>query len=258
MENEINAQSVKLPSLGRLYEESHPLYNVESVELKPMTTYEEDILTSSNLIKKGTVINTLIKSCLVNKSIEPDNMYVFDRNTLLIALRVMSYGEEYNVRLECPNISCENKFNHSFNLKELPIKYIDSSLLVDKNNEFSFILPLSKDIIKFKFLTGKDEYDIIQTIKASKRNSVTISDITNSVSLRWIKQIKQIGNDRDSSIVASRVRKMLAGDSAALRNYIESIMPGIDLDTTLNCPICGEEFNITIPMEAEFFWPRSQ
>jgi hypothetical protein len=46
--DEIYAQSVKLPSLGKLYPQNHMLYEIDSVEITPITTLGEDILTSKN------------------------------------------------------------------------------------------------------------------------------------------------------------------------------------------------------------------
>ena len=51
---------IDLPSQGWFYPENHPLATGQ-VELKYMTAREEDILTSSYLIKKGIVIDTHIE-----------------------------------------------------------------------------------------------------------------------------------------------------------------------------------------------------
>ena len=43
-----------------------------------MLARDEDILTSRALLKQGKAIGTLLKSCLVNKSIDADEMLVGD------------------------------------------------------------------------------------------------------------------------------------------------------------------------------------
>ena len=45
---------VELPSKGKFYPEEHPFYNKEEVEVKFMTTKEEDILMSPSYNKKGS------------------------------------------------------------------------------------------------------------------------------------------------------------------------------------------------------------
>ena len=82
----------QLPSLGQYYPKNHPLHNVESIEIKFMTAKEEDILTSKSLLKKGLTINRLLASVIVDKSINPDDLLVGDRNALLVATRISGYG----------------------------------------------------------------------------------------------------------------------------------------------------------------------
>lgn len=250
--DEIYAQTVKLPSLGILYPATHPLHGVSEIEIRPMTTYEEDILTSRNLIKKGTVVDTLIKSCLIDKSIEPQSMFGFDRNAVLVAIRAISYGADYTVKLECPDAECKRKFKHSFDLSQLPVTYYDSKY--GSNNEFDFVLPSNGKVIKFKFLTAQDENNIMESAKASKRD-ISTSDISNIVSTKWIQQITEFDKKTDKIAISVEVRKMLASDSSALRNYIESITPGLDLSYEIECPGCETVFDLSMPIEREFFWP---
>ena len=47
-----------------------PLYSKDTLEIRPMTAREEDILTNRAYIKQRTVINELIRSCLVDKNIK--------------------------------------------------------------------------------------------------------------------------------------------------------------------------------------------
>ena len=59
---------VELPSKGYFYPEENPL-STGKVEMKYMTAKEEDILTSPNLMQQGTMINVLLKSLIINNSI---------------------------------------------------------------------------------------------------------------------------------------------------------------------------------------------
>ena len=62
-------EMVDLPSRGYFYFDGHPLSSGK-VEIKYMTAKEEDILTSQNLIQQGTVIDKLLESLIVDKSIK--------------------------------------------------------------------------------------------------------------------------------------------------------------------------------------------
>ena len=65
----VPTEFVDLPSEGRFYPENHPLHNQDTIEIKQMTAKEEDILTSRSLLKKGVALDRLIKSIIINKSI---------------------------------------------------------------------------------------------------------------------------------------------------------------------------------------------
>ena len=57
-------ETIDLPSGGKIYSKDSPLSSGK-VEIKYMTAREEDILTSQNLIKKGTVIQKLLDSLIL-------------------------------------------------------------------------------------------------------------------------------------------------------------------------------------------------
>ena len=111
---EIPVETVPLPSGGKCYDADHPLHGKDTVDIRAMTAREEDILTSKALIKKGTVISHLIKSCLIDKRVNPETLLAGDRNALMVALRVTGYGTEYKVEVDCP--ACGERSKHNFNL----------------------------------------------------------------------------------------------------------------------------------------------
>ena len=78
-DNKFPSEMIDLPSEGRLYPKDSPL-SEGKIEIKYMTAKEEDILTSANLIKKGLAIDTLLKSLIVNKDINLDDMILGDKN----------------------------------------------------------------------------------------------------------------------------------------------------------------------------------
>lgn len=150
----IAAEAVPLPSRGVIYSNSG-LQDTETLEIKPMTAKEEDILTSRAYIKNGTVISKLINSCLIDKSINPDDLISGDRNALLIALRITGYGSDYKLEISCPECGKTNK--STFDLSQLPIKRLRIDPVELGTNIFEIQLPVTKKTVKVKFLNGHDE-----------------------------------------------------------------------------------------------------
>jgi len=250
---EIPTELVPLPSCGKIYPEGSPLFEKEVLEIRPMTAREEDILTSRALIKKGTVITELIKSCLVDKSIDPNILIAGDRNALMTSLRITGYGAEYTTEVECP--ACSEKSKPVFNLTQLPLKRLEVEPESPGQNVFSFVLPRTKKVIKFKFLDGNDEAEINKIQERAKKSGAKNS---NAITLRYRYQIKAIDSITDKTKIQMFIRNMPASDSHALRKHMDSIEPGIEMKNWMECPMCGEESEVRMPLGASFFWPDAE
>ena len=76
-EHKFPTEVIDLPSGGKVYPKDSPLAEGK-IELKYMTTREEDILMSENLIKKGVVIDKLLNSLIVTPGVTADDLLVGD------------------------------------------------------------------------------------------------------------------------------------------------------------------------------------
>jgi|TARA_R110001592_G_scaffold188358_6_gene433608 hypothetical protein len=250
---DIPTELVPLPSCGKVYPETSSLHGKEAIEIRPMTAREEDILTSRALIKKGTVITELIKSCLIDKSINPDDLISGDRNAIMTSLRITGYGNDYNIEVQCP--SCSEKSKQTFNLSELPIKRLEVEPETYGSNIFSYELPYTKKKIKFKFLDGNDETNINKLQERSKKSG---NKTSNMITLRYRHQILAVDEITDKTKIQMFIRNMPARDSRSLRAHIDSVEPGIDMKAWIECPMCAEQSEVRMPLGASFFWPDAE
>lgn len=250
---DISTELVPLPSAGKVYPAGSSLHNSETVELRPMTAREEDILTSRALLKKGTVVTELIKSCLTDKSINVSDLLIGDRNALMVATRITGYGPDYAAEIECNE--CNVKSQQTFNLSELPIKRLTIDPLIDGQNIFEFVLPVSKKKVKFKFLTGKDEEE--SNILQEKQKKLGLnSDASVTTSLQ--QAIIAIENIEDRAKIAGFVKMMPARDSLALRNFMREHEPGVIMKQETTCPSCGNSEEVNMPLGVSFLWPSAK
>jgi hypothetical protein len=247
---EIPVESVPLPSRGLVYPPDSPLHGCETVDIRAMTAREEDILTSRALIKKGTVITELIKSCLIDKRIDVPKMLSGDRNALMIALRITGYGADYNVEAECP--ACNTKSKQTFNLSDLEIKPLQVEPVQNGTNLFEVTLPITKKRVRFKFLTGADEEEIL-VIQERKKKAGAMGD--NLVTTRLQFSLVEVEGKTDKALISSFIRSLPAKDSLFLRQTIDQNEPGIDMKSYIDCPSCSESSEVRIPLGASFFWP---
>lgn len=244
---------VPLPSAGMIYPPETGFHNKESVEVRAMTAKEEDILTSRALIKKGTVITELIKSCLVDKTLNVDTLVSGDRNAIMTALRVTGYGAEYTAEVTCPECSAKNK--KEFSLAELPIKRLEISPVAPGSNLFPFQLPVSKKTVHFKFLTGKDENDMSIIQERQKKQGAKVDSLVTS---RLIHSIVSVEGVTDRNKIGTFIRNMPARDSLSLRKYMDKHEPGIEMKSWMTCDECDEQSEVNLPLGASFFWPDSE
>ena len=246
-EHKFPTEVIDLPSEGKVYPKESPLSSGK-LELKYMTTREEDILMSENLIKKGVVIDKLLDSLIVTKGVKQEDLILGDKNAVLVASRILAYGPEYTVEVTNPN-NPDEKIQHTFDLSKCPFKELSKD--VDySDNSFDFTTPVGKNKLKFKLLTGADETLIENDIKQSSKFGVS-SDI--STRLRYT--VIEVDGDSKSATINEFTQNLLARDSVALRGYIRDIAPDIDL--TSEVEIGGETVDVSIPLTVEFFWPSS-
>jgi len=249
---EVPVESVPIPSMGVVYASDSPLFRQETVDIRAMTAKEEDILTSRALIKKGTVITHLLKSCMIDKRVDPDEMLSGDRNAIMTAVRITGYGAEYNVEVDCP--ACGEKSKQAFDLSQLPIKRLTIAPVAEGANLFEFVLPVSKKRVRFKFLTGFDEAELAVVQERKKKQGMSTDNL---VTQRLMFSIQSVDNITDKTKISMFIRNMPARDSLELRKYIDNNEPGIEMKSWMDCPACLDHTEVRMPIGAAFFWPDS-
>ena len=235
-------EQVELPSKGLIYPEDNPLSS-GTIEMKYMTAKEEDILTNQNYIKDGTVLDKLMKSLITSK-INYDDLIVGDKNAIMVASRILGYGKDYTFTYKGEE--------HTVDLSALESRYLDETKITKGVNRFSFVLPTTKAKIEFKLLNNRDEKAIKNEIKGRKKiDKLGSYELTT----RLKHMIVSIEGDEDRSSIREFVDSyMLARDSRALRKYIRTLQPDVDLTFTYESTN-GTLEEATLPVTVRFFWP---
>lgn len=252
---------VSLPSEGLVYPKGSTL-SLGQIELKQVTTKEEEILASPNLIQKGLAIDKFLKELIIT-DINYDDLTLGDKNAIMIAARVLAYGPDYEAKITCP--ICGESQTKLFNLLQFKQKEIDKSIL-NPTNEYDYILPDSKTSIKFKFLTYADEKNIDEELKRMGKlfdKTKMKDEPSHELSVRLKYVITEINGKRDKGSIKLFVDKMNTRDSRPFRKYLNSITPDINLSYQIECdnPDCfssGSEIEVTVPLTASFFWPDAR
>lgn len=246
---------VELPSRGRFYSQDHPLHDKEVIEMRFMTAKDEDILTSPALLKKGVAIDRLLENLVVDKSINPNNLLIGDKNAMLLAARVSGYGEEYPVNLQCN--SCREVVQHEFNLSELGLSHgvqpeDDNVVSLTERGTFLAELPKTKFSVEFRLLTGEDEGYLQQASEKLKKYNLPEASATNLLK----RLVVAVNGVEVSSEIGKFIDNMPAQDARFLRACVQVVTPNVDMTQEVECSSCGTVTEVEVPFTSEFFWPQ--
>ena len=233
-------ENVELPSKGLLYPVENPLSS-GTIEMKYMTAKEEDILSNQNYIRQGVVFDKLLSSLIVSK-INYDDLTIGDKNAVLIAARVLGYGKDYQIKYAHP-VTGEDEII-TVDLAEIKNKEVDYSLF-NNANEFTFTLPQSKNEITFKILTHKDERQIEDELKGLKKVNLSAEVIA----VNGSREKKDIRDFVDNFLLAS--------DAKALREYMRTVSPDLDLTFTFVGSDGYTQEGVDLPLGVSFFYPTA-
>lgn len=248
----VPTEFVELPSQGKYYPEGHPLCGESSIEIKQMTAKEEDMLTSRTLLKKGVALDRVIGSLIVNKGIDPDSLFVGDRNAIIIATRVSGYGNDYTTKVTCPQ--CGENQSYSFDLNDASVYTGDGENTMDitnnSNGTFDVTLPRTNVVVTFGLLRGYDEKTISSGAEMDKKQRKD-RGITRQLS----SLIVAVNGDNNIDSINYLVQNMPSTDSRHLRLAYRGASPNIDLTQHFECSDCNYEQDMEVPLSADFFWP---
>ena len=233
---------IPLPSQGKTYKMKKP-----NVRVSYMTTADENILTSPNLLQSGEFLEIIMNRKILESDLRYKDLLVGDRNAIMIWLRATAYGEMYPVTLFDEN---DVPFDTELNLNDLKTKNLGAE--PDAEGLFDFQFPSSKDVIKFKMLTCGDS-DIIETkVEQDKENKVPVNNLATYTMEHLI--VEANGN-RDRNFIREYVNGIRIRDGKAFSEYVTSIECGIDMNITVKTP-GGGSIDTFLPLNLNFFWPN--
>ena len=148
MNTDVQYDVIPIPSNGECYKGK-----MSRIQVSYLTAYDENLITSPNLYQDGLIIDFLLKHKIMNKSINPENLCKGDIDAIILWLRATGYGTDFPINVLDPETG--EYFDTEIDLSTIKMKPF--TLKGDENGHFDFTLPISKDKVKFKFLSRKDE-----------------------------------------------------------------------------------------------------
>ena len=236
-----------LPSEGKVYNE---LIDPQ-IELRSMTTAEEMRRLSPN-DRTYENLCSIIDDCLVKgPSMSSYDMCLGDYQFLLYKLRLITYGSDYVVNVQCPY--CKSVSQEKINLDNLYVKTYSE----DINKYNSLVLPMTNKKITLKMITPRMLDNLKDKVKEFKRRA-SDSNLDSAILYSISSVIDTVdGKKQNEAKLEEFVRTLPMKDTNMIANYSDkaSSMLGVDTNLIFSCDMCGLEHKTRLPMNNEFFRP---
>tara|TARA_X000000950_G_scaffold277964_1_gene368146 strand:- start:2331 stop:3185 length:855 start_codon:yes stop_codon:yes gene_type:complete len=244
---------LELPSKGLFYPEGHPLHGRDTIQIRQMTTAEEDILSNRALLQKGVAIDKFLERILIDENVKPVDLLVGDKNAVLIQARIDGYGSEYTTQVACP--ACATRQKNTFDLVESSVVTGTEEVEdVVRSAAGNFIVTLDNGWeVEIRPLTGVDEAKILKSMNNKKKAGLAETQIQDQLNA----MIVSISGHEDRGTIAKAVQHMTGKQSRLVRDTYRKVIPNLELKSHFDCRECGASTVMEVPLNAEFFWTSS-
>jgi hypothetical protein len=236
-------ETIPLPSHGKFYidavdEDLKKGY----IKVRPMCLADEEILTNSSALKSGSWIRKLYDSCIVSDYPVGD-LLTIDSNYIFYLLRKISYGDEYNFEVTCPE--CKKKFDFDLKISELSFHEIPDWV----KDPTVIRLPRTGYLVEMVLPRIKHS-EILQRIL---RDNPDVSEVAAS----YMVQTLSIRDPKGNEVIPSNWIDFYSAIPTIDRAEITKAFKfDKDIDQiSATCPNgkCGEDIKFNMPIGLDFF-----
>lgn len=238
-------EQIQLPSRGRFYEPGQLPEGI--VRLRPITVKQEKLLAGAR--DPMAAADKVLAQCLVDCPIAPKDMLNTDRFYLILQLRAMSYGTDYEFKLSCP--ACSNSYTHKISLPaDLKERVADES----DTEPFEITLPRCGKKVALRFMRGTDLESVIKYVNQLRPDQRNPENGDPAYEYKLAIQIAAIDGVKMGMIDKLQfVGTLLGADSFAIRNAIAERETGAFMNIAVSCPACGNRSETLLPLTNDFF-----
>ncbi len=243
---------VRIPSQGAFNPEMEQSMSGE-LAIMAMTGRDEVLTKNPDALLNGEAVTSVIKSCVPGIG-DPKNIPITDIDTLLIAIKIASSGDEHEVTAKCPSCKTDNRV--SVNMRNLlaTAKMLESEYVVSLDTGIKvYIKPYTYTMQTEAALSAFNETKAIQNLaKESNDISADAMSVYNksfnkmadmSVSLLARSIVKIVTPDGDEETHANEIFAFLQNiDSKAAKQIDEKLaeVNALDIDKRISL-ICQNE-----------------
>ena len=258
---------VKLPSNGEHYAPGTLTMPANrELPVYPMTAIDEITYRTPDALFNGNAVVNVIKSCMPN-IVDPWAIPAMDVDTILVAIRIASYGHNMEVSTKCPH--CQNEDDYGIDLRMMleSMKAPDYSMPVTAGDLEIFFKPMTYKNLNDNNHRQFEEQKILETLPGVEMpNEQRMSAL--SAALMKITEITV--HALSQSIAAVKTPDALVSDPehiedmlkhcdrrlfSKIRDHIINIKSQAEIQPmTLKCAACEKEYQQTVTLDMTSFF----
>lgn len=248
----VPTEVVELPTAGRFYSEESSMYGRSTLEIKQMTAKEEEILSNISFIEDGSMIDRLLASIVVDVNVKVKEIMTNDKNAIIMAARLASYGPQYEVTRFCEGCNTDQKF--LYDLRKMKVNHeIPEGVSIEEGTGFCvYKLPQTELEVVSKVLTPEDEAYLSDQKKRAKKLGIENSETVNF--LRRV--IVSVNNVTDPALLGQLFEVLPVLDLRKIKKVTNQALPSLDTTQEITCGSCGHATESEVPFSLGFFWPE--
>lgn len=214
---------IKLPSDGNFYPEgSLDMPPNRELPVYPMTAMDEITYRTADALFNGSAVVNVIKSCVPNIK-DPWQVPNVDIDTILIGMRIASFGHEMPFDSTCPHCANENSFGLDLRTLLDNIKAPDYNSTVDVGDMQIFFRPLSYLEANKNNLAQFEDQKLLEVLPNT--------DMSDDEKMRLINQAFLKLSKLTIDAIAKSISLIKVGDEMVMDPaYIEDFVSNCDRD----------------------------
>lgn len=259
--NKLPGTTIRLPSKGIFYTNGELDAECKDgeVQIYPMTTTDELMMRSIDMLFQGTAIDNVIKRCIPQIK-QPLDLLVGDIDYILTQLRRISYGTHIPITYDCDCAKTEEEqkkrkeagdsdylipVDHFIqSSKELNVKDFKKSFTLElENGQYVTLRPLRMiDYIKIQQMEEPD-------------NMKDVEDIKEYVATNFASITKSVDGVEDFDMIKEWYKALPRLESEKIKKKLQDMKGwGIDFKYTIVCNSCKQKKELTTQLNPVYFF----
>jgi hypothetical protein len=258
---------VKLPSNGKYYPDGAVTMPANrELPVYPMTAIDEIAYRTPDALFNGSAVISVIKSC-IPCIVDPWNIPAMDVDTILVAIRIASYGHNMEISTTCPH--CQTEADYAMDLRVVMdrMKTPDYSVTVSSGDLEIFFKPMTYKNLNENNQKQFEEQKMLQVLPAAdmpdaqkmsalstalmKITEITINAVAQSISA--VKTPDALVSEPE--FIVEMLKNCDRRLYAKIRDHIIDVKAASEIQPMIvKCTDCSQEYQQTVTLDMTSFF----